>query len=136
MKMAKTSPRTRQKNEYPGSTQQVARKYPAGTSQVENRSRTGRKQVHWRSKASINHIQAHRKHHTRTHHSQPPYRRRQRHRPLRQPPHPPLAGHRLLLPRLHNQRHGHRVRRGKDVVDELRFNTHYSYIIIRASVRK
>ena len=49
---------------------------------------------------------------------------------------PPLAGYRLLLPRLHNQRHGHHVRRGKDVVDELRFNTHYSYIIIRASVRK
>ena len=49
---------------------------------------------------------------------------------------PLSAGHRLLLPRLHNQRHGHRVRRGKDVVDELRFNTHYSYIIIRASVRK
>ena len=40
---------------------------------------------------------------------------------------PPLVGHRLLLPRLHNQRHGHRVRRGKDVVDELRFNPNFLY---------
>lgn len=83
----------------------IDKKYTSYRQEVPNRYITSRKQVHWRSKANINHIQAHRKHHTRTHHCQPPHHRRQQHRPLRQPPYRPLARHHLLLPRLRRQCH-------------------------------